>query len=135
MGTGNLGISVIWSQSVNCDLDVQTPNGKDIYRWMTNPTDNTDYGQIDAESELTGPENIFWDINNEAPSGTYNVCLEIYFFFDVVVDERNPVIATVYVRKPSMPTQIFTHTFTSRTNGDFVCNITSPAYIASFTYP
>ena len=135
MYTGNLAITAIWSRLGNCDLDVQTPNGLDIaVMYQSGPTEYTDYGQMDATSEITGPENVFWDTDTETPWGSYNICLEV-FFFDDIVNDSMPLVATIFVRKPSMTTEIFTRTFTSKTDGIYLCYNNSVGYIASITYP
>ncbi|CAF1319132.1 unnamed protein product [Rotaria sp. Silwood1] len=133
--TGNLAITIIWSRPGNCDLDVQTPNRWEVFpMYPTEPTEYTDYGQMDVTSELTGPENAFWDVDHQTPQGLYHICLEV-FFFDGVVDENNPLIANVFVRKPSRNTETFTRTFMNRTDGIYICNINSVGYIASIAYP
>jgi hypothetical protein len=86
-----------------------------------------------------GPENVFWNTTTETPYGTYNICLELHWFtenfFEDVINETNPVIATAYVRKSSVATQIFTRTFTRREPAIFRCFVNTSAYIASFNYP
>ena len=115
------------------DLYVRTPNNNTIYYINPGPDAGTDFGQLDHDDASTGPENIFWDTGATPPSGTYDVCVETYFF-SPSASVGNPIDVTVTVRVPGQSDQVFNrHLTTGVTAG--LCTSGSGGYVTSFTFP
>lgn len=137
INTGHLAISATWSRNGSCDLVVRTPNDNDISSvFYRGAGSETDYGELERNLNVysTGPQNLFWAIGFVPPSGTYHICFETAYC-NINIDMNEPLIATIYVRKPSVSTQIYTHTFTNLTSGLYYCTIRSTSFIVSINYP
>lgn len=80
VGTGDVQVSVSWNEDVDADLYVVDPEGETIYYGATTSSSG---GELDLDSnpscQIDGirNENVTWP-TGEAPSGTYEVRLNLY---------------------------------------------------------
>jgi hypothetical protein len=94
VGTGDVQVSVSWNEDVDVDLYVVDPNGETIYYGATTSSSG---GELDLDSNpacsIDGirNENVTWP-TGEAPSGTYEVRLNLYADCDI---DRTSWVVTV----------------------------------------
>ncbi|MFC7431432.1 MULTISPECIES: YfaP family protein [unclassified Agrococcus] len=92
VGTGDVQVSVSWNQDVDADLYVVDPEGDTIYYGSTTSSSG---GELDLDSnpscQIDGirNENVTWP-TDEAPSGTYEVRLNLYA--DCGIDQTSWVV-------------------------------------------
>lgn len=85
VGTGDVQVSVSWNEDVDVDLYVVDPSGETVYYGSTTSTSG---GELDLDSNpacsIDGirNENVTWP-TGEAPSGTYEVRLNLYADCDI----------------------------------------------------
>lgn len=85
VGTGDVQVSVSWNEDVDVDLYVVDPNGETVYYGSTTSSSG---GELDLDSNpacsIDGirNENVTWP-TGEAPSGTYEVRLNLYADCDI----------------------------------------------------
>lgn len=78
-GYGDIQITLAWDNIADIDLYVIDPNGEKIY-WENQYSSSN--GVLDVDDiDGYGPENIYWP-ENEAPSGYYEVYVEMYPWFE-----------------------------------------------------
>ncbi|GAA2170691.1 hypothetical protein GCM10009846_01980 [Agrococcus versicolor] len=94
VGTGDVQVSVSWNEDVDADLYVVDPNGDTIYYGSTTSPSG---GELDLDSNPSCSidgirnENVTWP-TGEAPSGTYEVRLNLYADCDI---DRTSWVVTV----------------------------------------
>lgn len=92
VGTGDVQVSVSWNEDVDVDLYVVDPNGETIY--YGSPSSSSG-GDLDLDSNPSCSidgirnENVTWPLG-EAPSGTYEVRLNLYA--DCGIDQTSWVV-------------------------------------------
>jgi hypothetical protein len=118
---------------------VKTPNNYLIYFRFPEASPFSDYGQLDADTAVMGPEKIFWLGIYTPPSGTYLICFNAYGVSDYpsnfvpAPSTTNPVDFSVTVSIPGSPDQIFTGSRTFQSTSE-ECTALSPTYVTSVTY-
>ena len=121
VGSGDIQISVSWTDTADVDLHVIDPAGEEIYFAHKNSASG---GTLDLDANAactpneTSParvfysnENVVWPIG-QAPNGTYKVILDYWSDCGVA---KTDWVATVQ-RQGAAP-QIFTGTFTGPSSG------------------
>ncbi len=105
VGTGNLQVSLSWTNDTDQDLYIVGPDGNTIN--YINPY-GAGGGRLDRDdTDGIGPENIYW--NKDAPDGTYQVKVHDY----TVTFRPNEVVVTLI--GPGINRQYFLST----ANGEF----------------
>jgi len=126
VGIGLISVTVTWSITGDGDLHVETPGNAHIY-W-NQPTDATG-GQLDVQSTVKGPENIYWPIGSSPSAGTYNICFDNYSGI-----ATSSYVITIKVTGHAdvvVPGNFPIHAL----NPNLACNNGNSIYITSFTYP
>lgn len=123
VGTGDIQISVAWSDSADVDLHVTDPNGEEIY---FGHKDAVSGGTLDLDANAActkttftdgsppayvSNENVVWPTGSAIP-GTYKVVLD--YWSDCGVAQTNWVVT---VARVGAAPQIFTGSFTGLASG------------------
>ena len=135
VGIGYLSFTLIWSRRGDGDIAIATPNGLIINYNNRGPNSGTDWGELDRD-DLTdkGPENVYWSRSGPLPpTGIFHLCFVTYSF-SPPVSSTDPVTATFYVTRPSLPAISFTRSFTSSVTS-YTCSSSANNLLGSITYP
>ncbi|MBU8900835.1 hypothetical protein DRW03_27395 [Corallococcus sp. H22C18031201] len=134
VGMGNLQFNVTWSRAGDGDLLVVTPSGKVISYVNPGPNAATDFGRLDRDDQTgTGPENVFWDVAQTPPAGTYNLCFNTSVFFPLPTP-ATPVDIVLTARRPGKAPVVINKHLTESTVSVF-CGPLTPNFVGSYTLP
>ncbi len=94
VGTGDIQINLNWDTQADLDLWVIEPGGEDVY-WGNRQSatggrlDLDSYADCRIEDDTgRGNENVYWPLN-AAPSGEYQIQIELYDACDTLEDNQN----------------------------------------------
>ncbi|MCP3102464.1 hypothetical protein LZ198_26680 [Myxococcus sp. K15C18031901] len=132
-GEAPLSFTVTWSRPGDADLIVTTPTGRRVWYQNPGPDPGTDFGALELDDRVMGPERISWAPGTTPPSGVYHVCLFLAGFIRLP-SPAAPVSYTLVVRRPGRPDVVFQGRFIVRASM-VECDPTRATFIGSVHQP